>query len=171
MKVVLAFFVAFSFLFYTVGFQLFYQMQESTHRAYVHQTISEKKIETIKLSTLNYNQLVDSKNEINWQGNRYDIVAVVPFGDSVLVDGFHDEKEEQIVELFSEFIHLFVKGHNHSNKKSTIIKFQLTDYLPVEKQPFFWASPVNKMEVCWTASNYLAIKPFPVSGPPPQFFV
>lgn len=171
MKVVLAIFVAFSFLFYTVGFQLFYQMQESTHREYVHQTLSEKKKETIKLSAVEYNLLVDSKNEISWQGNRYDIVAVVPCGDSVLVDGFHDEQEEQIVELFSEFIHLFIKGHNHSNKKSTIIKFQLTDYLPVEKQPFFSLSPVNTKMLCWTGSNYFAITPLPVSGPPPQFFV
>ena len=171
MKVVLAIFVAFSFLFYTVGFQLFYQMQESTHREYVHQTLTEKKIETIKLSAVDYNHLVDSKNEISWQGNRYDIVAVVPCGDSVLVDGFHDEQEEQIVELFSEFIHLFIKGHNHSNKKSTIIKFQLTDYLPVEKQPFFLVSPVNMKEVHWATSNYRTLKPLTVPGPPPQFFV
>lgn len=170
-KVALYILIAFSFLFYSVGFQLFYQIQESVNREEIQETVHLKKIEQLRFSFHDYAQLVDTKNEFNFNGNRYDIVAVVPYGDSILVDCYHDQVEEEIAALYSSFIHHFLKGNNGSEKKGTYAKLMVVDYIPVSKQSSTCLIKDAPKEYGYSYPQRYLATAYAVVVPPPQYFV
>jgi hypothetical protein len=120
---------------------------------------------------LTYLQLLEDKHEFSFNGNRYDIVAETTHGDSVEVTCYHDTAEEEMAELYNEFIQSFLKGHTSSGKKNVFAKLQVVDYLAV-------ASPLYRYPI-FSGCEQMDIEHLPLHSnvsiaiivPPPQFFV
>ena len=171
MKVILSIFIAFSFLFYSVGFQLFYQMQESANRNEIHTSPHIRATQKITFSSAHYFQLLDDKHEFSFNGKRYDVIAETTHGDSVEVTCYHDTAEEEIAELYNEFIHSFLKGHTSSGKKNVFAKLHVVDYLavasPFYRYPIFSGCEQMDIEHLPLLSNVSIA----IIVPPPQFFV
>lgn len=171
MKVILSFFIAFSFLFYSVGFQLYYQFQESANRVDVQQTLLQKKTDTLVFSASGYALLVSNKSEFNWHGNRYDVVSSVYYGDSILVYAFHDTQEELLTEAYAAFVHFVFKGHPHSEKKNTLAKHIIVDYLPVQLDLHSVYSLFNGVIRIEYQHHFVSGALLFILGPPPKSFV
>ncbi len=171
MKVILSIFIAFSFLFYSVGFQLFYQMQESANRNEIQASLHIRATQKIIFSSATYLQLLEDKHEFSFNGKRYDVITETTRGDSVEVTCYQDKAEEEIAELYNEFIHSFLKGHTSSGKKNVFVKLNIVDFLPVATTLYF--HPI------FTGCELMDIEHLPllpnvsiaIIVPPPQFFV
>ncbi len=146
-------------------------MQESANRNEIHTSLHTRATQKITFSSATYLQLVEDKHEFSFNGKRYDVITETTRGDSVEVTCYHDTSEEEIAELYNEFVHSFLKGHTSSSKKNTFAKQHIVDYLqvasPLYRYPIFSGSEQMDIEHLPLLSNVSIA----IIVPPPQFFV
>ena len=178
MKKVIAIFIFFVLTLCTAGFFIAWHISLQNIRisqksAILQIGIHKDRIVKFVISKDKLNQenqfSFNGDNELQYQGQMYDVIDKTTIGDSIVINCISDKKEDELIQLvFSELVN---KNDNSTGKELPIFKLKL-DHFNNQSSYFFPVNITNNQHNFFLPPDHVLLpQPFlNVSSPPPWIF-
>ena len=94
------------FLLHFAGFYLYFIIRLQSVRAEAKALLQTEELQTITLSKKDYQLALIEEDEMEWQGNRYDIATITYQENTVMVKALLDKDETELFEFLEELVNV-----------------------------------------------------------------